>query len=142
MEKEKIDWDFVMTDSDFKIATELLKVYETKDYEELGIALRSYLKNSKSSVELELLRGLKNIMEAILLWNASNEFKTQERREFITEQIDDIELIIELDGYASNELLLKRWDEAFDWAKKSAADFTQENLKESLSWDEVFNPKL
>ena len=139
MEKTKRNWEDLVTDSDTKLALELLRTYEEGNFEDLGKALKLFYENTKSSAEYELYKHLSNLMRAVILLKYSDEYKTQQVWEKIVHYRFEIEEEIEWNHNLTYNSIKKEWDEAF----KSAKGFTEtlindvKNLKK-LSWEEVF----
>ena len=136
------EWDFIMTDSEYNIARTLLETYRAGDSEQLGLALERFFESSKRNAELELLNTLQALMEAILLWKAEIQFRTQERREYIYQQQQEIEMLMEFNACLTNDSINNEWQEAFDWAKE-LAEVESNNIQdiEELTWEEVFSDK-
>ena len=142
MEKEKIDWDFVMTDSEYNIAKELLKVYEAKDYEELGIALQSYFENSKSSAKLELSQLLTDLIEFVLYRKISETHQTEANREKIYYYRREIKLLFEFNDFLSSDSILEEWDMAYQHAANLVEiDFPDKIKTIKLTIEEVLEDR-
>ncbi len=134
------DWDSIMLESDYILATELLKTAQEGRLAELCLALEKFQTYSILTCERELEDDLSQLMKLIILWKMSENYRTEIQMEDINNYISDIYLSIKMDGCLSEATIKKRWNAAFREAKYLASRVIIEAYDyPALTWDEVFN---
>ncbi len=135
------DWDmFFFLNSDHSIASELLKLFEEGRSEELRNGLLMLQKEGKYRDKQELEDELIELMQLIILWKISSNFRTDTLRSDINFWRHMLEQALEREYVLTKDILEELWESAFDSAKYKASRFILEAYdSQILTWDEVFN---
>ena len=133
------NWDDMLSNSDYSTMLFIQKLMHNGEYEAAKKGLDKLVDFETRSEKADMERALIRLMEAIILWKESPEYRTGEQVHEIHEAYEGVEFFIEEGTELNYDYYSEIWDEAYKEAKVLAEIELQRKLSlDSLTWEDVF----
>ena len=134
------DWDEMLTHSDYTTMLFIQKLMHKGEFEAARNGMDKLVEFETKHEKMDMERALVRLMEAIILWKESSDYRTGEQVHEINEALEGVDFYVEEGTELTYDFYKTIWDEAYDEAREYAEIELQRKLSiSSLTWDEVFN---
>jgi hypothetical protein len=133
------NWEEIMLESDYKIALELNKLVENKEFAQLQLAMIAFIQSTIKKAQHDLYSELKNLMILIIEIKFSNKLIHQENWNKILELRQEIEFIKEDYPPITDDYITTIWDSTF-FDALNIAEIPKKMIGKvsKLTYEEVF----
>ena len=136
---EPIDWDELFAVSDYLAQKKVIQLYKEGKIEEFERGLEKMEFYILSNEKQDTLDELKELMELIILWKESDDYKTGEAGTEIDFKREDVIYSMEILDFAERTFFEEHWKEVYNNARNLAeGELERPIYPDTLTWEEVF----